>query len=125
MVKKTEPSSTQLTVFPGVTEITPDFDLRAARREALEKGGLLTPRQKYKSDEEKKAARKKRSKERREERKQFLADQGLYTPRPAKLTKEQKKARSKTRRRAFNRFLAGNPKVARELGIDPTRKRVV
>lgn len=118
--------STELAIIgPGLTSVEPVLDLQAQRREALIGGGLLTPRRKYASKEERKEARKQRSKERREERKTLLGEKGLYTPRAAKLTKEQKKARAKGKRRAFNQFLAGNPNVARELGIDPARKRVV
>jgi len=124
VVKKTE--STELTIFgPGEISSESPLDLKALRREALISEGLLKPRKKYKSAAEKKEARTARSKERRAERKELLREKGLYTPQAAKMSKEQKKVRSKAKRRAFNQFLAGNPNVARELGIDPNRRRVL
>ena len=71
----------ELVPFAGV--MPTGIDLREMRRSTLIAGGLFKPRKKYDSAEERKIARKERSKTRKEERKAFLKEKGL-APAPRK-----------------------------------------
>jgi len=116
--------SKEVVPFTGVTEALPGLDLRAMRRSVLEEGGLVQPRQRYASKEERKVAAKVRSKARRETRKQYLASQGLGPKGRPELTPTQKKSKSKELRRMRNLYLRSHPEEARAIGIDIGRLRV-
>lgn len=111
-------------IVPFAGEVTPALDLRQMRRSILVEGGLLTPRKRYESAEERKIARKARSKARREERSAFLKTKGLVPEKRPKLSKAAKKARSKEFRRIRNIYLRAHPKEAEKLGISLGRLRV-
>ncbi len=116
LVPYTEASSSQ--VLPGL-------DLRAMRRSVLVEGGLLSPRQRYATKEERKTAAKGRAKERREARKTFLEEKGISPmTRKPRLTRPEKKVRSKALRRMRNVYLREHPSEAKALGIDLGRLRV-
>lgn len=88
-------------------------------------GGLLKPRQRYESKEERKVAARERAKERRETRKSYLEEKGVSpAARKAKLTKAEKKVKSKTLRKYRNIYLREHPEEAKKLGIDLGRLRV-
>jgi len=114
----------EIVPFTGAGLPTPGINLREMRRSVLVEGGLLRPRKQYESAEERKAARKARSKERREERKAFLRERGLAPAKRKKLTKAEKKIRSKGLRRIRNIYLREHPEEAETLGIDIGRLRV-
>ena len=118
------PNGKELVPAPGAGLPTPGINLREMRRSVLVEGGLLRPRKKYESAEERKAARKARSKARREERKTFLKEKGLAPAARKKLTKAQKKTRSTALRRVRNIYLREHPEEATTLGIDIGRLRV-
>ena len=109
--------------FIGAGLPTPGVNLREMRRSILIEGGLVRPRKKYGSAEERKVARKARSKARREERKAFLTEKGLAPAKRKKLTKAEKKIRSKGLRRIRNIYLREHPEEAQTLGIDIGRLR--
>lgn len=114
----------ELVPFTGTGLPTPEINLREMRRSVLIEGGLISPRRKYESAEERKVARKARSKARREERKVFLGKRGLAPAPRKKLTKAQKKVKSKALRRIRNIYLREHPEEAQTLGIDIGRLRV-
>lgn len=111
-------------LVPFAGGAVPGIDLRSMRRSVLVEGGLLTPRKRYESAEERKIARKARSKARREERRALLASKGLVPEKRPKLSKAAKKARSKEFRRIRNIYLRAHPKEAEKLGISLGRLRV-
>jgi len=114
----------EIVPFTGAGLPSAGINLREMRRSVLIEGGLLRPRGRYESAEERKIARKARSKARREERKAFLKEKGLAPAPRKKLTKAQKKARSKALRRIRNIYLREHPKEALTLGIEVGRLRV-
>ena len=118
------PNEKDLVPYSGTGLPSAGIDLREMRRSVLVEGGLLRPRKVYESAEERKAARKARSKARREERKTFLREKGLAPAARKKLTKAQKKTRSKALRRIRNLYLREHPEEATTLGIDIGRLRV-
>jgi len=114
----------EIVPFEGLGGAVPGINLREMRRSVLVEGGLLRPRKKYESAEERKTARKARSKARREERKAFLKEKGLAPAKRKKLTKAEKKIKSKALRRIRNIYLREHPEEATTLGIDIGRLRV-
>ena len=110
--------------FLGPSEV-PGIDLRGLRRDVLIEGGLLSPRQKYASKEERKTAAKERGKARRESRKAFLESKGIpVVKKQPKLTKAQRKLKSKGLRQVRNIYLREHPEEALRLGINIHRLRV-
>ena len=116
--------SKELTPYTGPAELMPGLNLRALRRSVLMEGGLLNPRMKYESKEERKAAAKARGKARRESRKAFLEQRGLAPAPREKLSKAQKRARSKEFRAIRNAYLRTHPEEAKRLGVSIGRLRV-
>ena len=116
--------NTELVPSTGPAIPMPGLNLREMRRSVLMEGGLLTPRRKYESKEERKAAAKERGKARRESRKAFLEAQGIAPAARAKLSKAQRRARSKEFRRIRNVYLKSHPEEAKRLGVDIGRLRV-
>jgi len=114
----------ELVPFTGVESGIPAINLREMRRSVLVEGGLLRPRKKYDSAEERQKARKARSAERRAQRKSFLKEKGLAPTPRKKLSKAQKKLRSKALRRMRNVYLREHPEEAQTIGIDIGRLRV-
>lgn len=110
--------------FTGAELPAAGINLREMRRSVLIEGGLLRPRGKYDSVEERKLARKARAKARREERRTFLKERGLAPAPRKKLSKAQKKVRSKALRRIRNIYLREHPEEALTLGVEVGRLRV-
>lgn len=118
------PKKKELVPYTGPPETIPGLSLREMRRSVLMEGGLLSPRTRYASKEERKAAAKERLKARRESRKALLETKGIAPTRKPKLTKAEKKVRSKEFRRLRNIYLREHPEKARSLGVDIGRLRV-
>lgn len=116
---------TQAPDFSGIIK-SESISLVEKRKLVLEKLGLKGTKKKYATTEERKAAAKARSKERRDERASVLKKYGLAPQaKGPKKTKAQKKATRKARgkaRRGFLREMAkANPELAATYGIDPKR----
>lgn len=96
------------------------------RRGVLVALGVRTPRKKYKTKKERKAAAKMRREERKKERSVLYEQYGI-TPRMRgpKLTEEEKKKkrseRGKKRRELFREMARKDPETAKRYGIDPSK----
>ena len=110
--------------IPGVPmsvfSFSEETPLQERRNEVLRKAGILGRRKKYPSAEARKAAAKKRRKERQEARKSILERYGL-APGQKKLSPEERKQKRRSsarrKREQFAEMVRMHPESARGLGI--------
>lgn len=122
-------SGSAVTGIPDFSNILNSSARAAVKRDKILKElGKKSPRKKYASPEERKAASRERAKKRREERNAELAKYGLAPkPRGPKLSDEEKKAkrseRAKLRRSLYKEMLKDRPDIVEEFKIDLSRFR--
>lgn len=110
-----------------ITDILADSSLSPGkkRRAILIRTGQRKPRTKYGSEEERKAAAKKRAEARKKKHKGFFSGIGLEPQKKLKLSPEEKKEKRKVKSQARRDFIRKAalemPDVAKSFGIDPSR----